>query len=79
MGSEVTGGGREAQPRSSSGPCHGGLIVEHVVVVDVHEHGHRLPDDKRQPHSCVAVVTPEEAAHYPGQGDLETEATVSRP
>lgn len=65
--------------RGSSGPHHGSLIVEHIVVVDVHEHGHRLPDDECQPHSCVAIVALEEAAHYPGQWDLETRAEISWP
>lgn len=58
--------------RSGSGRGRRGLVVEHVVVVDVHEHRHRLPDDDRQPHGRVAVVAAEEAAHYPGQWDLGT-------
>ena len=57
---------------SGSGPGRRGLVVEHVVVVDIHEHRHRLPDDERQPHGRVPVVATEEAAHYPGQGDLGT-------
>lgn len=40
--------------------------------MDIHEHGHRLPDDESQPHGRVAVVPPEESAHYPGQRDLGT-------
>lgn len=59
--------------RSSSGPSGQGLMVQHVVVVDVHEHGHRLPDDECQPHGRVAIVAPEEAAHDPGQWDLGTQ------
>lgn len=59
---------------SSSGLCRQGLVVKHVVVMDVHEHRHRLPDDERQPHGRVAVVATEEPAHYPGQRDLGTRA-----
>lgn len=55
---------------SSSGFCRQGLVVQHVVVVDVHEHRHWLSDDERQPHSCVTIVATEETAHYPGQRDL---------
>lgn len=58
--------------QSGSGPRSQCLVVEHVVVVDVHEHGHRLPDDERHPHGRIAIVAPEEAAHYPGQRDLGT-------
>lgn len=57
---------------SSSGLCRQGLVVQHVVVVDVHEHRHWLPNDERQPHGCIAIVATEETAHYPGQRDLGT-------
>ena len=59
--------------RCSSGLCRWGLIVEHVVVVDVHEDGYWLSDDERQPHSCIAIVALEKAAHEPGQWDLGSE------
>lgn len=57
----------------SSGPCHRGLIVEHVVVMDVHEDGYWLSNDERQPYSGVAIVALEKAAHEPGQWDLGNE------
>lgn len=75
-GSGHTGAGLQASAvsgQSSSGPSGQGLMVQHVVVVDVHEHGHRLPDDECQPHGRVAIVAPEEAAHNPGQWDLRTQ------
>ena len=46
-------------------------VMDDVVVVHVHEHGHRLADDQRHPHRRVAIVTVEEAAHEPSQGNLQ--------
>lgn len=47
--------------------------MQHVIVVDVHEHGDRLANDQRHPDGGVAVVSPQESAHKIGQRDLKQE------
>lgn len=47
------------------------FIVEHVVVVHVHQDGDGLADDQGYPDGRVPVVTPEEFGDEPGQRDLE--------
>lgn len=48
-------------------------IMQHVIVVDVHEHGDRLANDQRHPDGSVAIVSPQESAHKIGQRDLKQE------
>lgn len=47
------------------------FIVEHVVVVHVHQDGDGLADDQGYPDGRVPIVTPEEFGDEPGQRDLE--------
>lgn len=42
-----------------------------IVVMDIHQHGDRLANDERDPHSGVAVVSIQETAHEPSQGNLK--------
>lgn len=48
-------------------------IMQHVIVVKVHEHSDRLANDQRHPDGGVAVVSPQESAHKIGERDLKQE------
>ena len=47
--------------------------MQDVVVMEIHQHGNRLADDERDPHSGVAIVPVEEATHKPRQRNLRQE------
>lgn len=46
-------------------------IMNDVVVMDIHQHGDRLANDERDPHSSVAIVSIQETAHKPCQRNLK--------
>lgn len=51
-------------------------IMQHVIVMKVHEHSDRLADDQRHPDSSIAIVSPQESAHKIGERDLKQKQNV---
>lgn len=46
-------------------------VMDDIVIMDVHQHCHRLADDEWDPHGSIAIDSIQEATHKPSQRNLE--------